>query len=57
MVQMFSEWQVCLSVPLLLTSFFTFCCETCDVSTLVGMTMHNIFIILMITFELAAFYH
>ena len=20
---------------------FTFCCETCDVSTLVGMTMHN----------------
>ena len=34
---------------------FTFCCETCDVSTLFGMTMHNIFIIPMITFELAAF--
>ena len=39
------------------TIFFTFWCETCDVSTLVGMTMHNIFIILMISFELAAFYH
>ena len=36
---------------------FTFCCETCDLSTLVGMTMHNICIIPMITFELAAFYY
>ena len=25
---------------------FTFCCDTCDVSTLVGMTMHNICIIM-----------
>ena len=39
--------------------FFTFCCETCDVSYLVGMTMHNVLIIPMIacTFELAAFYY
>ena len=36
---------------------FTFCCGTCDVSTLVGMTLHNICITPMITFELAAFYY
>ena len=28
---------------------FIFCCETCDVSTLVGMTMLNLCIIQMIT--------
>ena len=32
-----------------------FCCGTCDVSTLVGMTMHNICIIPMFRFELAVF--
>ena len=36
---------------------FTFCCETCDVSSLVGMTMQNICIIPMIIFEWAAFYY
>ena len=29
----------------------TVCCETCDVSTLVGMTIHNICIIPMFSFE------
>ena len=33
----------------------TFCCETCEVSTLVGMTMHYICIHPMLTFELASF--
>ena len=36
---------------------FTFCCGTCHVSSLVGMTLHYIWIIPMITFELAAFYY
>ena len=36
---------------------FTFCCGTCVVSSLVRMTLHNICIIPMITFELAAFYY
>ena len=36
---------------------FTFCCGTCHVSSLVGMTLHNICITPMITFELAAFYY
>ena len=29
---------------------FTFCCEACEVSTLVGMTMHDICNIPVITF-------
>ena len=36
---------------------FTFCCVTCDVSTLVGMTIQNICITPMITFESAAFFY
>ena len=35
----------------------TFCCGTCDVSTLVGMTMQNICIIPMFTFEKAGFFY
>ena len=53
----FTEWQACLSVSSLLRSCLHFAGETCDVSTLVGMTMHNICIIPMIPFELAAFYY
>ena len=30
---------------------FTFCCGTCDVSTLVGMTRHNICIIKMLEYN------
>ena len=36
---------------------FTFCCVTCVVSSLVGMTLQNICIIPMINVELAAFYY
>ena len=53
----FSEWQVSLSVSSLLTFCLHFAvCVTCDGSTLVGMTIQNICIIPMITFELAAFF-
>ena len=35
---------------------FTLCCETCDVSTVVGMTLHNVCIISMYALEKAAFF-
>ena len=32
-------------------TFLTFCCGTCDVFTLVGMTQHYIYIILMLRYK------
>ena len=42
----FLIWVFTADIPL------TFCCETFEVSTLVGITLHYIYIIPMLTFEI-----